>query len=50
MLETRNNLVEMGFHDAFHEKTGCMYIIEVDMDDPELELVEEITESDISKL
>ncbi|MDE6599970.1 MAG: hypothetical protein K2K34_07850 [Oscillospiraceae bacterium] len=50
MLEIRNNLVEMGFHDAIHEKTFCMYIIEVDMDDPELELVEEITESDISKL
>ncbi|MBD5145400.1 MAG: hypothetical protein HDT21_05730 [Ruminococcus sp.] len=50
MLEIRNNLVEMGFHDAFHEKTGCMYIIEVDMDDPELEFVEERTEIDISKL
>lgn len=48
MLEIRNNLVEMGFYDAIHEKNFCMYIIEVDMDD--LELVEEITESDISKL
>ncbi|MCM1061690.1 MAG: hypothetical protein NC452_15585 [Eubacterium sp.] len=50
MLEIRNTLIEMGFHDGQHDKTGCWYEIEVDIDDPDLELVEERTEIDISKL
>lgn len=49
-LETKNLLLEKGFHYGQHEIDGCWYEIEVDMDDPELELVEERTEIDISKL
>lgn len=49
-LKLKNRLLEKGFYEGQHEIIGCWYEIEVDMNDPELELVEEITESDISKL
>ncbi len=49
-LKTKNFLLENGFHDGQHEIDGCWYEIEVDMNDLELNLIEERTEIDISKL
>ncbi|MDE6592970.1 MAG: hypothetical protein K2K57_07905 [Oscillospiraceae bacterium] len=49
-LETKNFLIEKGFHEGEHEKGGCWYDIEADIDDPDLELIEEMTEIDINML
>ncbi|MDE6592637.1 MAG: hypothetical protein K2K57_06200 [Oscillospiraceae bacterium] len=45
----RETLMEMGFKIFDVEKTGCTYVKYVPIDDPELELIEERTEIDISK-
>lgn len=49
-LEIINRLLEKGFHEGQHEITGYWYDIEVDRDDPELELIEEIKKVDLSEL
>lgn len=49
-LEIKNTLIKKGFYEGQGEKDGCWYNIEVDINDPDLELIEERMEIDINKL